>query len=238
VLIRGLTGIATKPTVSLPAISLGDHALAARRAVVLDREDASHDAAGILGMDVLADFVLRIDADAGKIGFYPVTEEAPRLPARFRRVPLSGGPPAQRNYGLLFASVRIAGREVPALVDTGSDFSAMNWHAALLHGDLRRIHNDLRRAWRVAGATGDFRPRTTVTVGRVPMGGWQWIDQRFLVLPLDGLSVLGADRLPLVILGADMLSGRDVVLDPRRQQLFIAPAAGTSENIAREIGTP
>lgn len=218
----GLGGGGLQRSVRLRELSFGGRAYADRQVPVLDGR-TENTFAGLIGMDILQDFAAEFrDADR-KLVLRPPGASGARSYLAWDRIRLSQDPYESHGFGLQFAEVRLRDEPVSALIDTGSQYSVMNWEAARLIPDLDSFWRKQRREWEYRGAVGSFGVSGLVEIERLKIDKARWEKVEVIVTDLDSLSVIGSEGQPLFIAGANLFAGRDFVFDPAAGQMRVAP---------------
>lgn len=221
--VRGLTGTEDRPAAILSNLMIGDDRIERLKVALLAPRLTPPDVDGILGTDVLANYILAFEPELARLYLIsPLSYD--RTPySRWDSVPISSLEGSAKTKGLWFARTDVVNRPVSVLIDTGADFSVLNWHAARRKSDLDYIYQSLLRDWEVAGVTGTFRPSAAIIFNRFEMGEHAWGAPRFLIFDLGALEdMIGQDR-PLIIAGANMFSNRRFVVDFIRGEILIDP---------------
>lgn len=130
------------------------------------------------------------------------------------------------DFDLQFAQVRLRNERVAALIDTGSQYSVMNWEAARLIPDLDSYWRKQRREWEYRGAVGSFGVSGLVEIEGLQIDKAQWEQVEVIVTDLNSLSAIGSEGQPLFIAGANLFAGRDFVFDPAAGQMRVGPRRG------------
>ncbi|MEM9234106.1 MAG: aspartyl protease family protein [Pseudomonadota bacterium] len=223
IIVRGLTGIEDRPAATLSNLMIGSDRFNSLKVAILSERRTPPDVDGILGTDVLSNYVLFFEPDQDQLYFLSPQDYDRLLYSDWHRVPISPLQGEMSTRGLWFATTEIVSRPVPVLIDTGADFSVLNWHAARRKADLNYVYQSLLRDWEVAGATGTFRPSVAIIFDRIEMGEHAWGGPRFLIFGLDALEgMIGADQ-PLMIAGANLFANRRFVVDFERSEILIDP---------------
>jgi predicted aspartyl protease len=185
-----------------------DHLVRYLPAAIVDVDNAD----GVLGMDVLGSYITEIDLAQHQLRLHKPWDTAWRTPdlepVHYERL---GG-------GQMRIEVVVEGRPVTAIVDLGANTSFAN----------RRAAPDREEAGSLMTATvgADGHPATFATIHDVSVGvGDQTVVAAALLvgdLPIFGRFGV-ADR-PAMILGADALATRRLVIDPREHQLYVSRA--------------
>ena len=221
--IRSLTGIENRPVAKLDALRIGDRRYDDLPVALLERRRVPPNIAGVLGTDILTDFALLFDPATGQVHFLDPAHFDASLYAAWDRVPLSNDRPRDTPFKLWFGETRFGDDIFPVLIDTGADFSVMNWPAALRRQNVDAVYQTLLDEWKIAGAVGEFRPSMALIVDNLVMGEHRWGAPRFIVLDLEALDNIGAHEEPMLIAGANMFWARRYVIDFAGEQLLIDP---------------
>jgi len=181
---------------------------------------------GILGADIIADFVVEMDMP-GRGWRMTSKVEAGMLDGLSASAPFVLDD--QRAPRL---TIRINGVEMPAVLDTGARGTIVNWAGARAIG-LTPDSPGLIKASDIKGATNhataSVEARLTVlTIGEAKVDG-----PKVRIADLSVFKVLGfqPDQ-PAVILGIDMFADRRFVIDHPGRRLHISPPA------APRVATP
>ena len=157
---------------------------------------------GIIGVDLMRGMMLEIRGDHVRV----VAEDEPLPGGDWYQV--QGRPVGN---GSIAVDVNISGLALPALVDTGADFTVINRAAATKLMQMADITvTDSSTGIRSAG--GGMRAGT-FTADSLIIGGKQYQNVRVLVADLPVFSALGARRVPAMMLGVDVMGRQPVVLD-------------------------
>ena len=217
----GLGGTRLCPVARIGRFEIGGRAYENLPVSVLDQSPPGSSAVGILGMDILRDWVLEARTDTGERALYPDSVLNWRRFHAWDSAELIEDPFGMHGFGLKFGWVKVMGTRVAALVDLGSHLSVMNWEAARLVPDLDRYWQRAYESWRYYGAVGNFRVSGTSELFDVSMGSVRWDRVEVIITDLDSLSLLGSEGHPLMIAGANMFAGRDFVLHPAGNELRV-----------------
>jgi len=164
--IHGMVDSGQRPRIDLPLLSLGSTSYANLDVAVLenrivDEAERAEPPVGILGLDVLADYRLYYDSDANLLSLIPNALTPPIIPGSWKFVTLTENPYSPDKRALKFMELRLAGGLTPALIDTGSEFTIMNW-SVVQYPQLKTLRRRLKEYWRIQGSIGIFNPVTKV----------------------------------------------------------------------------
>ncbi|MBX9575735.1 MAG: aspartyl protease family protein [Caulobacteraceae bacterium] len=210
-LVHGITSAQMTPTVRVERLAFGGRRFRDLLCPVFPREALATE--GLLGLDVLSGFRLTLQVRSRRVSLRASgSDVAPSGPAfttatRMRPPRARLGPFGQ----LITTAVRADGAVgISAFVDTGAQYSIGN--LALLGATGGRA--DGLPPVRVYGVTGQSRLAVAGRVGRLEMGGRDLGDTPLLFADLHAFDVLGLNRGPALLVGADLLQRfRTVVLD-------------------------
>lgn len=235
VLVRGLTGADERPAALLSGLTIGEDVYDDIHIAILKPRPKPPDVDGVLGTDVLQHYALKFDPEIDRVDFMPAAtfDATPYL--EWDQIPISHleGSPLTRD--LWFGRAPIVSRYVPVLIDTGADFSVMNWATAHLKNDLGAMYERMREDWEASGATGTFKPSLSIIVDRFQIGGHFWGAPRFFIFDLDALEPMVGEGQPLIIAGADMFTTRRYVIDFQGGMVYIDP---NGPHLKYEQGAP
>lgn len=172
---------------------------------------------GILGADIVADYVVEIDM-AGRRWRMTEAVEPDTLAG------IAGSAPFvlddQRAPRL---TVRLNGMDMPAVLDTGARGTIVNWAAARAIG-LSLDSPGVARATDIKGASNHATASIEAPLDEVAIGAVKIANPRVRVADLPVFKVLGfKPEQPAVILGIDMFADRRFVIDHPGLRLHIAP---------------
>ncbi len=175
--------------------------------------------AGILGLDVLTTQPLLFDFKGRRLNFLSADEaQRIRRDRRWHKIW------ARRNFaGFLSVNLRINGRRVRAIVDSGARRSIGNEKLGALLDDLSPA-SILVREQIITGVALPQVPARSGLARTVRLQSLRWDEAEILVADLAVFEALGLDHQPALILGLDFLqSTSGVLFDFSRQRLWIKP---------------
>lgn len=224
-MVHGMLESAERHVLTLTQLEIGPVLLLNKPIVVLDDRNSdfvnveTYD--GLIGMDVLSDYQLYVSTETRELRFIP-KENVISVPASWARIDIVPNPFQLDNRSLNFIYARIAGRNTPALLDTGAEFSAMNWPAAS-YSQARPIRKQLREKWELQGAVGTFEPIAKLRLERFRGGQMFWTNKEFIVMDLESLDVLGVEEKPFMIAGMNLFNEETFFIDFERGFIAIKP---------------
>jgi len=211
--------------VNLPNLEIGPIQFSTKPMVVLDDrvlkfgDVDKYD--GLIGMDVMSNYQLYFSPKSGELRFIPNSADV-LVPNAWEQVPLIKNPFIDDNRALHFIELRVHGRKTPAMVDTGAEFSAMNWKAARFV-EAKGMRRKLRETWELEGAIGTFEPSAKVTMERVRSGQKFWENKDFVIINFKSLDILGVEDEPFVIIGMNLFREETFFIDFEQNLLAIKP---------------
>ena len=224
-MVHGMMQSKQHDIVTLEKLEIGPLQFLNKSMVVLGNRDwglgntAEYD--GLIGMDVLASYKLYISSKSGELRLIPNSADV-LIPYQWDRVDLIENPFLEDNRSLHFIELRVDGRKTPALLDTGSEFNAMNWNSAS-YTQAKHLRKRLRKEWVLQGASGTFDPVAKANLKQVRSGQKFWDDKDFIIMDFKSLDILGAEDDPFIIVGMNLLAEETVVLDFENNIMAIKP---------------
>lgn len=216
VTIHGMHDYASRPLVTVPKLYLADRELTDFQFAVLENREfdqmSGPQPAGLIGMDILSDYRVYVDADTRTFNLIPRSLPQPKVPYKWDYVSLESNPFNENDHGLHFLNVRVGNYLIPALLDTGSEDNLMNWKGAQFP-QLKRARKRLYDQWLQEGAVGSFEPSYSIRVKNLRSGQKFWDSSDFVVVNFDGLEILGIDDEPFLIAGAGLFAEQTFYLD-------------------------
>ena len=183
---------------------------------------------GIIGMDILQNYKLYFSKSSAQLKLIPSALEVP-VPRRWIRVPLNDVSYAAGAKTLHTLDLNLVGKPVPALLDTGAEFSVVNWKA-IKNSELNSVRRRLKKEWQAQGAIGTFTPVSKVNIDRIQSGKKRWADREFVVMSLNGIEILGALERPFAIAGMNLLWDETLLIDFEDNYIALEPRADEGGN--------
>lgn len=172
---------------------------------------------GILGADLIADFVVELDMPGRSWRMAPKVE-AGMLDGLSASVPF-----VLDEMRAPRLTISLNGVEVPAILDTGARGTIINWAAAKAIG-LSPHSPGLAKASDIKGATNHAMPSVEAPIDALAIGEAKVEGRKVRVADLSIFKVLGfAPEQPAVILGIDMFADRRFVIDHPGLRLHVSP---------------
>ncbi len=218
VILRGVTGFATVPTIHVDTLTVGD--LAVDSAILPIVPDALGGAQGILGAEGLAGKRIFIDFRHDKIAItYSRNEKSERdfVDVPFRSI---------RNT-LVVVNVMIGDVHAKAIIDTGGQTTIAN--LALRDALAGRSLTFRGKPDQIVGATKDVQNGEIIAMPAIQFGRIQILDSGVTFGDMYIFKQWNLLREPTILIGMDALGLLDtLVIDYRRHELQMRmPKAGT-----------
>jgi len=227
-LLRGVTGSATVPTVKVDSLVVGDLTLDGPVLPIVP--DALGGAEGILGTAGLLDKRIRIDFRRDKISITYSRNENAGLD--FTTVPFHF-----LNGRLIVIDVMLGSVRAKAVIDTGGQATLGN--LALRDALLKRHPHALSRPNEVVGATLDMQSGDTMATPAIHFSRLEIMPSSFTYLDAKIFSHWEMTAEPAILLGMDTLGRLDtLIIDFRRRELQIRTNCSISERGDRCVGLP
>lgn len=223
VLVRGIASVDLRPQTYVAEVAIGPQRYRDVRSVLLRQPRARPEIQGLIGLNMLTDHVVHYDADERVLTFVPGERFRARAFESWDTLPVYRSVPGVEARGLVFISMRVGGRWVPAVIDTGSERSFINWDLARRDPVLGMVRRRLRQQWTIEGAVGEFDPVARARFEKLTIGRQEWRDAEVIITELPAFEAEDGFPTPIVILGADFLADQHFVLDLPGNRLFLRP---------------
>ena len=218
VILRGVTGTATVPTIKADSLEVGDLYIAPTTLPIV--MDAFGGAEGLLGTEGLGDKRIYIDFRNDFINI--ARSKGASAPSGFITVPT-----LRRSDQLLVVRAMIGGVPARAIIDTGAQASVAN-HAlrVALERNLRASQGTRDE---ITGATGDMQIGEGQSVSRIAIGD---VEIRGIHMTFGDMQIFshwGMTTEPGLLIGMDVLGLVDtLIIDYKRRELMIRLRGSTS----------
>ena len=222
--VLGLTETRYLPAWEIGDVEVGGIFMADHVGVVLDDWPAPlvspH---GVLGLDFLARFIVRIDTNRQIMALYPrgafgagKDYAAAAMALHYYR---------EEDAPLFRTRAYFNRRDIDCIVDTGSALTIVNARAlnAMTTGLFIETspQRSLRTGSRLNDVFGTVETAGVVEVAHISLGPAKWRKKRVVVFSADIFRELGVERRPYCILGADLLTERPFILDFPGERIII-----------------
>jgi hypothetical protein len=211
--ILGVHGNTVNPEVELPTIDVGEVRVEDVRAIVLDLGHITRGnwrADGILGMDFLQQFDVRLDLGMSAVSFFPVASDrssCAACPAGINGIVFETIDP-----GFIVLPATVGAKPVNAVLDSGSGHSGLNVKAAATMGvSLPPMPAGAPAGHGFGIQTGPVRVGETILTEQTPL----------FVMDHPIMESLGLADRPSMLMGTDQLKGRSLTICYGLEMLFI-----------------
>jgi len=220
VILRGVTGTATVPTIRADSLEVGDLYIAPTTLPIVN--DAFGGAEGLLGTEGLGDKRIYIDFRSDFINI-----------ARSKGTPADDGfitlPTLRRPDQLLVVRATIGGVKARAIIDTGAQATVAN--RALRDALEKRLHDADGTRDEITGATGETQIGEGQIVSRIALGGVEIRSAHMTFGDMRIFSHWGMTDEPGLLVGMDILGLVDtLIIDYKRRELMIRLRDGGSRS--------
>lgn len=212
--LQGQTGAADVAVVRMPAFALDGRTFAARDTIVLPNRGDGAQLNGILGLDVMRDYVADIDYLRERFALRAASTDARTLvSAAAVRVPVR-----RLETGLMAFAVTINGATGTAVLDSGSRDTRLNGYFVRTAGlaPVEAAGNDAV----ILGATNSPVLAKPVVLGRFEVAGHTLLEFNARAVDLPVFDEFGLADEPALILGYDALRSARVVVDSARDTVW------------------
>ena len=209
-ILHGVTGSATVPTILADHMTVGDLDLASQRLAIV--ANALGGADGVLGTEGLLDKRITIEFHKDRITIARSRME--RAGYRFVTVPF------KLVNGLPVVDAQIGGVLAKAIVDTGGEGTIGN--LALRDALTRRRHKEVTLADGVIGITLDVQAGSRIDAPPIVLGGLALQGVGVTMGDLDIFKEWHMTKTPVLLIGMDVLGLFDtLIVDYRRRELQV-----------------
>jgi len=221
--VNGITASSFRPSRSLDTLGFAGHVFRNHTIIVLEdwKNNDTLKIDGILGMDVFSHMVFAFRHKKSRVKISRLPKFTKSNYRNWTKIQLGDNPYPVEKFGLLFTYTKLGDSHIPTLLDTGSNFSAINW-MSVGGNTIAKERRRLREEWVIQGSIGKFKPRMRVKLKQTYIGGVKLRGHEFIVMNFDGFPVNDYGKYPLVIAGIDLFEGRDFVLDFPGKNLYLA----------------
>jgi len=211
VIMRGVTGTATVPTIRADSLEVGDLYIAPTTLPIVN--DAFGGAEGLLGTEGLGDKRIYIDFRSDFINI-----------ARSKGTPAEEGfitlPTLRRPDQLMVVRATIGGVKARAIIDTGAQATVAN--RALRDALERKLRDGEGTRDEITGATGETQIGEGQMVSRIALGGVEIRSAHMTFGDMQIFSHWGMTDEPGLLVGMDILGLVDtLIIDYKRRELMI-----------------
>jgi predicted aspartyl protease len=225
VILRGVTGSRTVPTIPVDSIVVGDLELRSKRLPIVI--DALGGAEGVLGTEGLQDKRIFIDFRHDKITIFRSHSE--RAPPGFVTIPVR-----VVNGLLLIADIHIGSLRAKAIIDTGGQGTLAN--LPMRDALATRLRQEDLRADEITGATLDVQRGDRINVPPIRIGDLTIRGARITVGDMFIFQHWKMTTEPALLIGMDVLGLLDtLIIDYKRHELQVLQRGASSPDW-RQLG--
>ncbi len=179
--------------------------------------------AGIIGLDILENFAIALDAKKQTIAFYRGAGLPKALTARMRKAPIRRARYHPTGAELFTVRGRVNREPIDFILDLGLATTLINYAAgdALIAGTLAVSTG--RTATTGSRIEDVFDDRTRASAGvlrTVSAGPKRWSRKLVWIYDAPLFDELGVQRLPYGLLGADLLIAQDLAIDFEEKKIY------------------
>ena len=237
VMIHGVLASGTFPLLNISRLAVGREVWANPRVASLPgKTSATSGFDGILGVDFLRRYAVGFSTRDRVIRLYPPDLVARRAYRGWASVPLEPEYIGDSGAALYFFEIEIGGQRIPALFDLGAGLNMINWAAARSLG-LEPV-DDVRDDDLLTGAIASAPVVARIRFDEVTTGHIRWRDEEFTIAELEVFSTLTPGRTGCAILGAELFTQRDFIIDFTRSRLLINVAMAEAKVFPGKDGAP
>lgn len=211
--IMGVHGKTVNPEVNIQSIAVGDARISDIQAIVLDLNHITRgnwQADGILGMDFLRHFDVRLDFAGSVVNFYSAASDRSNCSAC--PTGIDGIVFETIDPGFIVLPATVAAKPVSALLDSGSGHSGINGKAATALGvSLPNMPAGVSAGHSFGIQTGPIRLGETTLTEQAPL----------FVKDHPLMESLGLADRPSMLMGTDQLKGRSLTICYGLSTLFL-----------------
>ena len=222
VVIQGMVGSGTFPIAIIDQLQLGREVWAnARLAAMPGGELAGAEIDGILGLDLLDRYAVSFSAEDKALRLYAPDSVEERSYRGWAAVPLREMSIGKGSSAVYVIDVNVGSVQIPALLDLGASSNIMNWRAARA---LRVRPLSPRQPGEISGAVESAPVAAQLEIRVLKTGKLRWSRKTFIIADFPVFDVLGLENRPMAIVGAELFSRRDFLIDFSRKRLLIKTA--------------
>ncbi len=223
--VEGIGGGFKASLVEIGTLSVGRYRRKEMSAIVLDlkliQENAGERISGILGMDFLKNYNMRVDLEARTLRLY-ACDEGGDVGALVGVGGMEKVAYNMQHGGLIMVTVRLAGASVTGLLDTGSAHTIMNWSAAEAAGVSRKTKGVEKLRTRMTGVDKKAIELFSYQFKQIEVGDSRYGPSKVSIADLPLFETLGFKERPAMIIGADFLKDRVFFIAQNTGHLYLS----------------
>ena len=222
--VRGLVGKGERPVIENVPLQLGPNTIDMAQMLMLDTPSIKDEAVGLLGADIMSLFVALFNKDTLTATFVPREAIDAQAFAGWNKVPLQIFSDAQTSSRLYFANMELDDRDIPVLVDTGSNLNFINWKLATLDEEVKRLERKLIRDGTLQGALDSTSASRQTTFNDLELGKQHWDQIPVVIMGLNALDTVAPVDGPMMVAGASVFTPHTIAFDLVGLTLYLKPA--------------
>jgi predicted aspartyl protease len=217
--IHGLVSSGQFPIVRVEQLQVGREIWANPRIASLPGDtDASAALDGLLGVDFLRHYAVGFSVRDNVVRLFAPGMVAERNYRGWTSIPLEQVFIGDSGAALYFLAIEIGGHRIPAVFDLGAGLNLINESAAQTIG----LEKSASRDTEVLSGAIESTPFTArFRVDEVRTANVRWRNEIFRIAELELFTTLMQDNTPYAVLGADLFTQRDFVIDFTRDRLLV-----------------
>jgi predicted aspartyl protease len=219
IVIQGMLSTGAFPLTTIDKLTIGGESWTNARVASLPADEpAFAKIDGILGIDFLRRYAVGVTASERVVRLYPPQVVSERSYLGWTSVPMNRLHIGTGDATAYTISLQINQVEIPAMLDLGTGSNLMNWHTARAI-QVRPSKSD--RGSEISGAVETAPVVAELEVERLRIGDLSWKDKTFLISDFPIFDALGLDGRLVAIIGPNLFSERDFVIDFKRERMLI-----------------
>ncbi len=223
--VRGLVGQGDRPVIEDVTFHIGPAGFQMDELVMLETPLIKDEAIGLLGADLVSLYVVLFDKETLTASFVPRENIDHEAFAGWNPIPLTLFSDADTDSRLYFANIDLDGRDIPVLVDTGSNLNFINWKLATLDEDIQKIERDMIRNGTLQGALDNTAVTTATTFYDLKLGRQNWDEISVVVMGLNALETVAPVNEPMMVAGAKIFAPHTIAFDLAGLNVYVKPDA-------------
>ena len=233
--VEGAGGGLSASLVNIGSFGIGRYRQPEMSAVVLDlkaiQEQIGEPLAGILGMDFLKNYNVRVDLERKKLMLY-ACDEAQDVDALVSQDVLERVVFKAQHGGLIMVNIYLDGAPVTGLLDTGAGRTIMNWKAAEAAGVTRETKGVKKQSARYFGVDNNRIDLFRYEFKQLEIGASHYSPAKIGIADLPVFATLGFKDMPVIIIGADFLKDRVFLIAQSTGHVYLSRDAEDVPEVA------
>lgn len=221
--VRGLVGQGDRPVIENILLGIGPRQIPLEQTVLLETPVIKDEAVGLIGNDIIGNFVLLFDRQTLMATFVPKETLDRKAFAGWNKIRLRNLTDVKAQTQLFFAQMSSDGRTIPVLIDTGSSTNLINWQLATLDENIRKIEKQMRRSGTLQGALARSTLSQETVFYDFKLGREHWDEIDVVIMSMSALETAAPVNAPMMVAGASLFAPRTVAFDLAERMLYIYP---------------